>query len=252
MAEPCCSMKSVKWMSVFRPNCLRALQEREIDRVGGTQPVKIDIRVLATTNRELGAEVRAGRFREDLYYRLNVVSLVMPPLRDRRADIQPIAEHFVEKYSQINGFDLRPLTSEALKKLQAYDWPGNVRELENTLHRAVLIAPPDAISAEAIVLTGLSNGLGKNRETEETHSEGTGDSGFAVFDGGESAATQGGKTVAEVERRLIIDTLENCLGNRTRAATILGISIRTLRNKLKQYNDDGLYSAPPESGMGPA
>ncbi|MCX8502132.1 MAG: sigma-54 dependent transcriptional regulator [Alphaproteobacteria bacterium] len=219
---------------------LRALQEREIDRVGGTQPVKVDIRVLATSNRELGEEVRSGRFREDLYYRLNVVSLVLPPLRERPADIAPLAEHFIEKYSRINGFDVRPLTAEALGRLQSYDWPGNVRELENTLHRAVLIAPPEEISAESIVLSGLSNHLGRTRPAAVT-----------VGSGSDSAAGvgEGGKTVADVERKLIIETVETCLGNRTRAATILGISIRTLRNKLKQYSDDGLYTAPPESGV---
>ena len=196
---------------------LRALQEREIDRVGGTQPVKVDIRVLATSNRELGEEVRSGRFREDLYYRLNVVSLILPPLRDRPADIAPLAEHFIEKYSRINGFDVRPLTAEARQRLQSYDWPGNVRELENTLHRAVLIAPPEEISVESIVLSGLSNNLGRTKPAAAT-----------VGAGSDSAAGagEGGKTVADVERKLIIETVETCLGNRTRAATILGISIR--------------------------
>src|SRR5690606_11372103 len=118
---------------------LRAVQEREIDRVGGTQPVKVDFRLIATSNRDLEEEVRRGTFREDLYFRLNVVSLHLPPLRARPEDIPALAEHFVAKYAEVNGVPTPRLSDEALAVLQAHRWRGNVRELENTLHRAVLL-----------------------------------------------------------------------------------------------------------------
>ncbi|MGV2347897.1 MAG UNVERIFIED_CONTAM: sigma-54 dependent transcriptional regulator, partial [Methylobacterium ajmalii] len=129
---------------------LRALQERVIDRVGGTQPVKVDIRVLATSNRNLAEEARKGTFREDLLYRLNVVNLRLPPLRDRPADILALAEHFARKYAEANGLAARPLSAEARRLVTQSPWPGNVRELENTLHRAVLLASGPEIDADAI------------------------------------------------------------------------------------------------------
>jgi two-component system, response regulator FlrC len=131
---------------------LRALQERVIDRVGGTRPVPVDIRVIATSNRDLIAEVREGRFREDLLYRLNVVNLKLPPLRARPADILELANHFVRRYAEANNVPARPLSSEARQELMRARWPGNVRELENTIHRAVLLATGDEIGVEAIRL----------------------------------------------------------------------------------------------------
>jgi len=216
---------------------LRAIQEREIDRVGGTHPIKVDIRVLATTNRDLEAEVRAGRFREDLFYRLNVMTLKLPPLRERGDDIPMLAEHFVRKYSDANGIAIRPIGEEATAKLRAHAWMGNVRELENTMHRAVLLASGDHIGPEAIVLAGATR--------NEPQAALAGDARLAP---GEAARPLVGRTVADVERDLIIDTLSHCLGNRTHAANILGISIRTLRNKLKQYSDDGVRVPPPRDG----
>jgi DNA-binding NtrC family response regulator len=206
---------------------LRALQEREIDRVGGTAPIKVDIRVLATTNRNLESEVRAGRFREDLYYRLNVVTLQLPPLRERPNDIDVLSDHFIRKYAEANGVPARPIAPATRDLLRAHAWRGNVRELENTMHRAVLLARGEQIGPEAILLTG------NLRE----------DPAPAAANGAASAAASKaglvGRTVADVERDLILDTLQHCLGNRTHAANILGISIRTLRNKLKLYAEDG-------------
>ncbi|HEY0418023.1 MAG TPA: sigma-54 dependent transcriptional regulator, partial [Acetobacteraceae bacterium] len=133
---------------------LRAIQEREIDRVGGTHPVRIDIRLLATSNRDLEADVHAGKFREDLYFRLNVVNLALPPLRARPADVAVLAVHFAKKYSEANGLPEKPLARETVALLCANHWRGNVRELENTMHRAVLLARGPVIDPDAILLTG--------------------------------------------------------------------------------------------------
>jgi len=212
---------------------LRAIQERVIDRVGGTSPIKVDIRILATTNRDLEAEVRAGRFREDLYFRLNVVTLTLPPLRERPQDLEPLADHFVKKYADANGVPARPLSSEALKKLRAHGWRGNVRELENAMHRAVLLAHGDSIGPDAVQLSGPPAQAAGARPTAT-----------AVAPGAAAGTGLVGRTVADVERDLILETLNHCLGNRTHAANILGISIRTLRNKLKLYSEQGVPVAP--------
>jgi len=217
---------------------LRAIQEKEIDRVGGKQPVKVDIRIIATSNRDLASEVRAGRFREDLFYRLNVVNLALPPLRERPADIAALADHFVQKYAQVNGLPPKPLAVEARRHLAKHSWPGNVRELENTIHRAVLLASGDEIGLEAI---RLPDGTRLDEVSAPSITSQAAMTADAI-----SRSTVG-RTVAEVEKDLIIDTLEHCLGNRTHAANILGISIRTLRNKLKQYGDEGT-SIPAPAG----
>src|SRR5579875_611447 len=218
---------------------LRAIQEREIDRVGGTQPVKVDIRLIATTNRDLLQEVRKGAFREDLYYRLNVVTLKLPALRDRPLDIEPIAEHFVRKYAEANGLPVHPLSREARELLFRHRWPGNVRELENTMHRAVLFARGGTIGAEAItILAERSTAKGAPGDSPPASSSTASATGPGV-------STLVGRTVADVERDLIIETLSHCLGNRTHAANILGISIRTLRNKLKQYSEEGVAVPMP-------
>jgi two-component system, response regulator FlrC len=214
---------------------LRAIQEREIDRVGGTTPIKVDIRILATTNRDLETDVRTGRFREDLFFRLNVVPLTMPALRERRDDIEPLADHFVKKYAEANGVPARPLAPAAVEKLRAYNWRGNVRELENAMHRAVLLAQGDTIGPDAIQLSAglVAAGTGaRPTATATPPSSAAGSAGLV------------GRTVADVERDLILDTLTHCLGNRTHAANILGISIRTLRNKLKLYSEQGVPVTP--------
>ena len=211
---------------------LRAIQEREIDRVGGKSPVKVNIRIIATSNRDLQAEARAGRFREDLFYRLNVVNLKLPPLRERPQDVLALAEHFITKYAKANGLFPKPLAADARQHLTRHAWTGNVRELENTMHRAVLLTTGSEITVDAIRLPD-----GSRLDAVPVHASGIAAQAAATAD----AVSRGlvGKTVAEVEQDLILQTLEHCLGNRTHAANILGISIRTLRNKLKQYSDDG-------------
>ena len=216
---------------------LRALQERLIDRVGGSKPVPVDIRVIATSNRDLTGAVRAGLFREDLLFRLNVVNLKLPPLRERPGDIAALAEHFIDKYSRANGIERRSLSAEAREALLRAPWPGNVRELENTLHRAVLLSSGEVIGPDAILMpdgTGLSDVVAAaNIATQAAQTA-------------QSLSTaMVGRTVADVERDLILDTLDHVLGNRTHAATILGISIRTLRNKLNQYADEGVAVPGP-------
>ncbi len=196
---------------------LRAIQEREIDRVGGTQPVKLDLRILATSNRNLKEAVAKGAFREDLFFRLNVIEIKIPPLRERRDDIKLLAEHFAIKYAEANGLPTLPLGETALQKMLRYPWPGNVRELENAIHRAVLLSIGGEISEEALRLEGEVAG--------------------AAAASSSSGGTLVGRTVENVEREMILQTLDHCLGNRTHAATILGISIRTLRNKLNQYSE---------------
>jgi DNA-binding NtrC family response regulator len=221
---------------------LRAIQERVIDRVGGTTPIKIDIRILASTNRDLESEVRAGRFREDLYFRLNVVTVRLPPLRARPLDIDVLAENFMRKYAEANGTDARAIGPEALAMLRAHTWRGNVRELENTMHRAVLLAKSPTIGPEAIVLQGATR-------AEDRPSAGA-PQGSTGGEAGVPRAGLVGRTVDDVERELILDTLNHCLGNRTHAANILGISIRTLRNKLQEYRAAGV-PVPPPPGQAP-
>jgi DNA-binding NtrC family response regulator len=205
---------------------LRAIQEREIDRVGGTQPIKVDIRLLATSNRDLEVETRNGGFREDLYFRLNVVNLEIPALRQRPKDIELLAEFFAKKYAEVNALPQRRLSEELRGKLVQHHWRGNVRELENTMHRAVLLGRGEELGPDALMLQ-----TSRNPEAAPA-----------------AAATQAGmvgRTVADVERDLILETLQHCLGNRTHAANILGISIRTLRNKLQQYRQEGLSVPVP-------
>lgn len=208
---------------------LRVLQERVVDRVGGAKPVKINIRVLATSNRNLADEVKKGRFREDLLFRLNVVNLTVPPLRDRPADVVALSEHFAKKFAALNGVPARPLSSSARLSVASARWPGNVRELENAIHRAVLLSTGAEIEKDAIRLPDGSALAPKTADVADPQT------GLSLV----------GRTVAEVEQALILKTLDHCLGNRTHAATILGISIRTLRNKLKQYSDEGVSVPSP-------
>ncbi|CAO3357494.1 sigma-54-dependent transcriptional regulator [Azospirillum melinis] len=274
---------------------LRAIQEKEIDRIGSSQPVKVNVRLIATSNRNLEAEVRSGNFREDLYFRLNVFSVAIPSLRERPADIPMIAEHFLKKYAEANGLGDKRLTEDALLMLKTHHWRGNVRELENTMHRAVLLSRGEEVGPEAIMLTSkmlapegsaqasipsdspVANPFAGPGGTVPAASQPAqpqpatppvvpplgslptsygppkggkpGPYGMAANSSAAAAANAGtsgaglaaliGRTVADVERDLILETLTHCLGNRTHAANILGISIRTLRNKLKQYGDEG-------------
>lgn len=191
---------------------LRALQERVIDRVGGKAPVKVDVRVIATSNRNMQKFVDDGQFREDLYFRLNVAPLDLPALRDRPADILPLAQFFIDKYAEVNGVPTKKIGPDAAEKITASQWRGNVRELENAMHRAILISVEDDVEADAIHLSD-------EPEIEKKPSE-------------ENA----GGTLADMEKTMILNTLDQCLGNQGQAAKILGISIRILQQKLDGYN----------------
>jgi two-component system, response regulator FlrC len=216
---------------------LRTLQEREIDRLGGASAVKVNARILATTNRDLPVEVARGTFREDLYFRLNVISLHVPPLRERPGDVAALAEYFARRYAAVNGLPYRALSVAALARLVGYGWRGNVRELENAIHRAVLLADGDEIDASAVEL-GPQAGSGLSA-VPVMHADGR-PSGIASLVG---------RRMDDVERDLIIETLSHTLGNRTHAATILGISIRALRNKLHDYAAQGVAVPPPAAGV---
>jgi two-component system, response regulator FlrC len=224
---------------------LRALQERVIDRVGGTKPVPVNIRVLATSNRNLQDDVRDGKFREDLYYRLNVVNLCLPALRDRPADIAALSSFFVKKYATANSMPAKPISAAAMTAIQANGWRGNVRELENAMHRAILLAGGPQIEASDISIP--SGALASSQPapafgsvaSHVTHAANTAQhSGQSLI----------GRTIEAVEQEMILDTLKHCYGNRTHAAQILGISIRTLRNKLKIYLDAGVAVTAPGAG----
>jgi DNA-binding NtrC family response regulator len=217
---------------------LRAVQEREIDRLGGAAPVKVNVRILAATNRDLRAEVGRGTFREDLFFRLNVVTLPVPPLRARPGDITALADHFARKYAEVNGLAYRPVAALAERRLLSHGWRGNVRELENVIHRAVVLSHGAEIAPEAIELSA-----------DRPHTHGVDPSGISIGNPIGSIAGLVGRRMEEVERDLIIETLGHTLGNRTHAATILGISIRALRNKLRDYAGQGVSVPPPATGL---
>jgi two-component system, response regulator FlrC len=218
---------------------LRAIQEREIDRVGGGKPVPVDIRIIATSNRILQEAVLRGDFREDLLYRLNVMNLHIPPLRERPRDVIALANYFIDKYSAANGLDSRRLSEAARARIQAAPWHGNVRELENAMHRAVILARSEEISVDDL---RTPDGRPVPVNTLDAAAERAVNAAEGVIKG---ASVRIGQTVAEVEQDLILSTLDHCLGNRTHAANILGISIRTLRNKLRAYQDAGVSIAAP-------
>ena len=193
---------------------LRVLQEREFEPLGSTQTIKVDTRVIAATNKNLEAEIKKGRFREDLYYRLNVVSLEVPPIRERREDISLLADFFLKRYAEKNKRVLKGFTPRAMDLLMRYDWPGNVRELENVVERAVIMARGEMITPAEFpdMLQEL------DPEVKATYVD-----------------LSPGRTLKDVEKDMIIRTLEETAGNRTHAAKILGISRRTLQLKLKEY-----------------
>ncbi|NWG23856.1 MAG: sigma-54-dependent Fis family transcriptional regulator [Pseudorhodoplanes sp.] len=221
---------------------LRAIQERVIDRVGGARPVPVNIRILATSNRNLTEAARAGQFREDLLFRLNVVNLRIPPLRERPADILELARHFAAHYSKANGLPEKTISPDARRALMMNPWPGNVRELENAIHRAVLLSSGSEIGIDALI-TADGAQLGSAATPPAV--------AHATIAAEQVTRALVGRTVADVERDLILETLKHCLGNRTHAANILGISIRTLRNKLNEYASDGVPVPPPNGGGDP-
>ena len=189
---------------------LRVLQESEVDRVGGHNPIPIDVRVIATTNQDLESAVEEKKFRADLYYRLNVIPMKIPPLRERKEDIPPLLDYFISKYNRMNGRNVKGLTDDAARALVQMEWPGNVRELENTTERAVLLCEGDLIEKDDLFL------------------------GDPPRIAGEASFPVAG-SIREMERKMIFSALDQTEGNRTHAADILGISVRTLRNKLNEY-----------------
>ena len=230
---------------MLQAKLLRALQEREITRVGSNDAVKVDVRIIATSNRNMEESIKKGEFREDLYFRLNVVNIALPALRERPADIVKLAQFFSDKYADANSVEKKKLSSEAETKLKGYAWRGNIRELENTMHRAILMSMEDEVEAVAIHLAdgGMSEAstTGSVAATNAPDPKGVGGAGdVTALQNPGAVETLVGRKIADVERDMIINTLEHTLGNRTHAANILGISIRTLRNKLNQYKDDGV------------
>jgi DNA-binding NtrC family response regulator len=205
---------------------LRALQEREVDRVGGQSPVRINVRVIATTNKDLWAEAGGKTFRQDLFFRLNVAPLHIPPLRERPADIDALTDYFIGKYAAQNGLAPPPVSAAARGELRACPWPGNVRELENIIHRAVVMTAGAMITGEVLDL---------RRRPAARPGPAASASGFVA------------RSLTEMEQALILSTLEFTRGNRTHAAAILGISIRALRNKLRDYAAQGIEVTAPMS-----
>ncbi|MCF8143261.1 MAG: sigma-54 dependent transcriptional regulator [Deltaproteobacteria bacterium] len=195
---------------------LRVLQERAVDRVGGNRAIPIDVRVIAISNRDLKSAVKEGKFREDLFYRVNVIPVTIPPLRERKGDIPLLTRHFMEKYGSLYARPVKGISDSALSLLMGLAWKGNVRELENTIERAVLLTEEDTILPEHLFPEG------------------------AADIGPRSNQIRPGQTVREMERELIFRTLREVDDNRTHAAEMLGISIRTLRNKLREYKEEGL------------
>ena len=225
---------------------LRVLQEREVERLGALKPSKINTRILATTNRNLKTMSEEGTFREDLYYRLNVISMELPPLRDRKEDVSDLSTFFIKKYSEINKKPVKPLSKDALSALQKYEWPGNVRELEHTIERAVVLSKTTEIAANDLFLHGItiagfkSEPKEKVLETKETIKQIEEISSDTDNKQDSMVDHSIGRTIADVEQELILKTLKDVSGNRTKAAEILGITVRTLRNKLNEYRDAGI------------
>ncbi len=228
---------------LLQAKLLRAIQEKKITRIGSNDEVALDTRIIATSNRDLEDSVSKGEFREDLYFRLNVVNIRLPALRDRPGDILELSKFFVAKFAEANGIEKKEISKPAIDKLLAYGWRGNIRELENTMHRAILMSAENEIEPDAIFLQESSFTQGTSSGTEATtapSSTGVSSANSKPVENAEGVEVLIGRTISDVERDMIVNTLDHCLGNRTHAAKILGISIRTLRNKLNQYKDDGV------------
>lgn len=195
---------------------LRVLQEGEIERVGGEASIRVSARVLAATNRNLEEDVKAGRFREDLYYRLNVIQIRLPPLRERRGDVPLLAQHFLQQYCEKNRKTISAFSEAAMKALDGYSWPGNVRELENTIERAVVLCRSDVVGVDDLPEGIVSNASVQTRPAE--------DGIFIAF----------GTPLDEIERRVIRATLERTGGDKKIAARLLGIAARTIYRKLDE------------------
>ncbi len=203
---------------------LRVLQQREIVRVGGTESIKLDVRIIATTNKDLSDEVDSGKFREDLFYRLCVVPLFLPPLRERKGDVPLLVQHFVQQFCKQMGMEAKAISQQAMKILEEYNWPGNVRELENTIERAVALTQDGTILPDDLFFT--------NRRKL---------SRYVSFEIGTS--------LRDIEKEIIIRTLEDIGGNKQRTAEVLGITSKTIRSKLRQYGHDSPSQSPDISDI---
>ncbi|MFC1693879.1 sigma-54 interaction domain-containing protein, partial [Candidatus Latescibacterota bacterium] len=204
---------------------LRVLQEREFEPVGSSNTIKVDVRIIATTNRNLPCEIENGRFREDLYYRLNVINIYLCPLREKLEDIPLLAAHFLEKYNRENGRAIEGIADEVLEIWKQHNWPGNVREFENAVERSVVMCKGRMLKRSDIQMQ-----IEHPRKEQTMHQVDS----FGAYSG---VTFNIGTSLDEVERELILRTLETEGGNRTNTAEILGISVRTLRNKLAQYGE---------------
>ena len=209
---------------------LRVLQEREFEPVGSTETISVDVRIIATSNRDLPAEIKNGNFREDLYYRLNVINIQVTPLRERLVDMPLLATHFIEKYNRENGKAIEGVDSAVLDAWKEYNWPGNVREFENAVERAVVMCKGKTVTVADIRAQAehAARPVHAERDMEPVLDPGT-------------ISLKVGETLDDMERDIIMKTLEAEGGNRTNTATVLGISVRTLRNKLAQYGKMDAY-----------
>ena len=222
---------------------LRVLQEREVDRVGGKDPITIDVRVLATTNRNLEDSVREGKFRADLYYRLNVIPLTLPPLRERASDIKLLTEHFMRQYL---GDNAEALPADVLEALVAHSWPGNIRELQNAVQRAAILSRGETPRQSDFLLSMNPSEQLDTLRGDAPRPKSIHDMVEKVIErdpstiAGSGLMIRSGTTVQEMEKALILETLRSTNNNRTEAAKLLGISIRTLRNKLHEYRGAGI------------
>lgn len=206
---------------------LRVLQEREFERLGGTQTIQVNVRLITATNKDLEADMRAGKFREDLYYRLNVVPIFLPPLRDHREDIPLLVHYFLEESNRENGKNIKYISQSAMTYLMQYSWPGNVRELENTIERAVILCQGDTLEPELFPIPGIKAA----ERVESSPKEGTIDASFLPMQEGQSLTD----AVSALEKRLITDTLKETDGNQRKAAQRLGVTERILGYKIKIY-----------------
>lgn len=208
---------------------LRVLQESEVDRLGGREPISVDIRIIATTNADLKKSIEEKKFREDLFYRLNVIPIHIPPLRERLGDVALLSDYFLKKYSQINEKKKPVLSPDAMRILNAYHWPGNVRELEHVIERSVLICDDEVILPAHLYLDGPVRTLPEESGMESV----------TVPDLDAKIESQPAFTLKEMEKNMIFAALNRVNGNRTKASKLLGISVRTMRNKLQEYEAEG-------------
>ncbi|HNQ65351.1 MAG TPA: sigma-54 dependent transcriptional regulator [Smithella sp.] len=200
---------------------LRVLQERELTRVGGHDVLKIDVRVIAASNKDLKKEIRDGRFREDLFYRLNVVTLDVPPLRERSEDIPLMAHAFLKMFAENNAKVIKGFTPQAMQKLASYSWPGNVRELMNAVERAVVLCRTETIGEEDLIFTMADQALSRE----------------VLSAGQKMPVASGNRSLEEIEKQSILEALQSCRGNKSEAARRLGITRKTLRKRLHKYED---------------